>query len=64
MFAEKAFSEKYPHRSVGWAMLDVVEYPDLVPYQSDKIEFPIQIIAGFNQVLDMDYTVKQGLDLY
>jgi hypothetical protein len=45
-------------------MLDVVDYPDLVPYQNDKVEYPIQIIGAFKQVLELDYTVKEGQDLY
>jgi hypothetical protein len=60
LHAEDSFSKQYPRRSVGWAILDVVAYPDLVPYQNDKVEYPIQIIGAHKQVLDLDYTVKEG----
>ena len=42
---------------------DVIAYPDLVPYQNEKVVYPIQIIGAHKQVLDLDYTVKDGQDL-
>lgn len=41
LHAEDFFTKNYPHRSVGWAMLDVISYPDLVPYENENVVYPI-----------------------
>lgn len=45
--AEELYRKKLLRQSVGWAQLDILKYPELVPYQNENVAYPIQIIGGF-----------------